>query len=137
MYKKTCTKCKKVKDLSLFGKRIYEYPEGIRTYYRTQCNPCRVLMQHYIYYTPARRDARKAQRQRTKEELVQRFGNKCQDCKQSFPPYVYDFHHLDPTQKDNQVSKLILYKTEKLEQEVAKCVMICSNCHKIRHHNED
>ncbi len=134
MDERRCTRCKEIKDISKFGKRTYQYKtHGTKYYYRTQCNVCRVEMQKYIYYTPERRDARKLQRQQTKEKLVQRFGNCCFDCKQSFPNYVYDFHHLDSSQKDHQISKLLLYKTDKLERELTKCIMLCSNCHKIRH----
>ena len=68
-----------------------------------------------------------------KLELVNRFGNKCAHCQQTFPPCCYDFHHLDPTQKDKKITQLTGASLEKLEAEVLKCIMVCSNCHRIIH----
>lgn len=45
-----------------------------------------------------------------------------------------DFHHIDPTQKDKEVSLLISYSTERLKKEIDKCVVLCSNCHR-KHHS--
>ena len=61
-----------------------------------------------------------------KWKFVQQLGNKCFDCHQSFPLEVYDFHHLDPTQKEGSVLDL-------KEKELEKCVLLCSNCHRLRH----
>lgn len=46
-----------------------------------------------------------------------------------------DFHHLDPSQKDITVSRTVANKwsTERLQTEVDKCVIICSNCHRKVH----
>ena len=38
-------------------------------------------------------------RQRIKKALVQSFGNQCYCCHNSFPDWVYDFHHLNPQEK--------------------------------------
>lgn len=69
-----------------------------------------------------------------KKELVETFGNICHDCKQSFDPVVYDFHHLDPTQKDFNPSYIYKMNPERAKEELKKCVMLCSNCHRIRHY---
>lgn len=66
-------------------------------------------------------------------------GSKCVDCSISFPstPYVvFDFHHLDPTIKDSAWKKTRLLSWDKVLIELAKCVLLCSNCHRLRHHNE-
>lgn len=68
------------------------------------------------------------------EYLIEKAGGCCQDCRKTFPYQVYDFHHLDPTKKELSISNSITDSTiEKLEKEVAKCVLLCSNCHRIRH----
>lgn len=71
-----------------------------------------------------------------KLQAIEYKGNACHDCKQSFPYPVYDFHHLDPTLKDMDWNKMRLVTDEVLKQELDKCVLLCSNCHRLRHHNE-
>ena len=60
----------------------------------------------------------------------------CTDCGVRYPPYVMDFDHLDPTSKIMKVSALIFVGSEPiLLDEIAKCEVVCSNCHRIRTHN--
>ena len=64
-------------------------------------------------------------------------GNKCVDCSLGYPeqPYViFDFHHLNPLEKDVDWSKLRLKSDESIKKELDKCILLCSNCHRIRHH---
>lgn len=72
--------------------------------------------------------------QRKKRMMVDHFGGKCHDCGGSFPLCVYAFHHLDPSQKDYNPSRAIQLGEEKMWKELDKCVMLCANCHMIRHH---
>jgi hypothetical protein len=61
----------------------------------------------------------------------------CVDCGQDHPATL-EFHHLDPALKDVEVSRLIEESTSlrRLKDEMAKCVVLCANCHRIRHWNE-
>lgn len=63
---------------------------------------------------------------------VDRFGNKCNDCGESFPLCVYDFHHVDGSKELNP-SKAMALSFEVAEREMSKCIMLCANCHRIRH----
>lgn len=63
-------------------------------------------------------------------------GNKCLDCERSFPSVAYDFHHLDPSSKDMDWSKMRLATESKLNEELNKCVLLCAVCHRIRHDNQ-
>lgn len=73
-----------------------------------------------------------------KQKAVDYMGNKCLDCQQNFPNCCYDFHHLDPTKKDLSLSQLVGSRSwEKILIELEKCVMLCSNCHRIRHWKEN
>lgn len=42
-----------------------------------------------------------------------------------------EFHHLDPSLKENTISKYIqnCSPLSKLQDEVSKCIILCSNCH--------
>lgn len=72
---------------------------------------------------------------RRKQELVDRLGGKCIDCGWSGPLPAFDFHHKDSTQKDFNLSKTYK-KMEEVIAEIDKCVLLCSNCHRVRHWGE-
>lgn len=48
-------------------------------------------------------------------------------------PVALDFHHLDPTEKDKNVGDLMSFSTQKLKEEIRKCVVLCANCHRMVH----
>ena len=58
----------------------------------------------------------------------------CMDCGGLFPPHVMDFDHRDPKTKAFSVAadKTLLKNRAVLEAEVAKCDIVCANCHRIR-----
>jgi hypothetical protein len=57
----------------------------------------------------------------------------CMDCGQTYPHYVMDFDHRDPTQKVSKVSNLMrLGSKKKLLAEIVKCDLVCANCHRER-----
>ena len=61
----------------------------------------------------------------------------CMDCGREYPPYVLDFDHRDPTLKLAKVSSLVYRGSEQLLlTEIAKCDLVCSNCHRIRTHEK-
>lgn len=49
-----------------------------------------------------------------------------------------DFHHTDPTQKEQNLSNIIRmgWGKERILREAQKCVILCANCHRIHHYNE-
>ena len=46
---------------------------------------------------------------------------------------VLDFHHRNPKEKERGVSQLLLYRIEKIMEEISKCDVLCANCHRIEH----
>jgi transcriptional antiterminator len=61
-------------------------------------------------------------------------NNPCTDCGENYPYWIMEFDHLDD--KLFNVSSF-RQKTESLEEvkkEIAKCELVCSNCHKNRTH---
>lgn len=74
-----------------------------------------------------------------KRDYVDSFKDKpCADCGVQYPPYVMDFDHRDPTEKKFAVSKMVLRrcKLQDIASEIAKCDLVCANCHRERHHGE-
>lgn len=69
-----------------------------------------------------------------KAECVAYKGNLCVDCLEVVPLAAFSFHHLDPTQKDFCVSgRRTKGLTATTKAELDKCVLLCRNCHAIRH----
>jgi len=57
----------------------------------------------------------------------------CFDCKNKFPHYVLEFDHKPEYDKIDVVYRVLrTYGPEAAWAEVAKCDVVCSNCHKIR-----
>lgn len=54
-------------------------------------------------------------------------------CGQSFPDCVYDFHHINPDEKDFQLSSGSTRGLKACKEEVDKCLLLCANCHRIVH----
>ena len=63
----------------------------------------------------------------------------CIDCGQTFPPYVMHYDHKDPSQKEFTVSKMYqsCNSLEKIKKEIAKCDVVCANCHAIRTYEQN
>jgi hypothetical protein len=48
---------------------------------------------------------------------------------------LLDFHHLDPESKVAGITGLRHYG-KKLAKEIAKCTLLCANCHRLLHHGK-
>ncbi|MEK6208432.1 MAG: hypothetical protein AABM32_12420 [Chloroflexota bacterium] len=61
----------------------------------------------------------------------------CEDCGRSFPPWVMDFDHRDPKTKSFALAAghALLKARDVLIAEIAKCDVVCANCHAIRTFN--
>lgn len=55
----------------------------------------------------------------------------CADCGKSYPPYVMDFDHVRG-EKHDCVGHLKVNEPSKLLEEISKCDVVCSNCHRER-----
>lgn len=75
-------------------------------------------------------------RRQAKIIAVGRFGNKCAHCSNTFSPAAFDFHHIDPHTKTNELGNLFKGSLEKMMAELNKCIMLCANCHRTLHWNE-
>src|SRR6267142_1017881 len=58
----------------------------------------------------------------------------CADCGQSFSPWVMDFDHRDPKTKSFALAAghALLKSRTALLDEIAKCDIVCANCHALR-----
>lgn len=67
-------------------------------------------------------------RQRTKLKAIAYKGGACQVCGYSRSVRSLEFHHLDPAKKDFGIGGCSL-AWGRIEKELDKCVLLCSNCH--------
>ncbi len=115
---KTCNKCNLEKDLTEFVKN--------GKWYRGACRACLQI---------ANTAKVVKWRQNTKEKLVAYFGSCCLDCGYTGPPFMFDFDHRDPTQKEFAISRTTR-SWDKLLAEAKKCDLVCANCHRFRTHRQ-
>ena len=111
---KNCPKCDTTKPLSEFYTR-----RGEQTH--SYCKPCV--------------NKQTIDRQRNlKRKAIEYKGGFCQDCKGIFHPAVYDFHHINPDEKDFSLAHHKALKwSDEITNELDKCILLCSNCHRLRH----
>ena len=76
---------------------------------------------------------RKQKQKQHREMLDELKAVPCADCGNRYPAYVMDFHHVRGEKLFN-VSQFSKRRpgTATLLAEVAKCIVLCSNCHRIR-----
>lgn len=81
----------------------------------------------------------KQQRERTqnfKKRAIEYCGNVCAHCGGAFPPAVYDFHHVNPEEKEVLISKIMSHSWDNIRKELDKCILLCANCHRIEHNKD-
>lgn len=71
----------------------------------------------------------------TKRRLIDELKaqSSCADCGGRFPPVAMDFDHVRGVKKFN-IAKIggSQMSTETLLEEIAKCELVCANCHRVR-----
>lgn len=64
----------------------------------------------------------------------QKEGKKCLRCGEA-DVICLDFHHIDPSKKISEVRTLArnTANNDLVLKEIAKCILLCSNCHRREH----
>lgn len=108
-----CSKCKQVLPCSEFYKNSDQR-------LHTSCKQCSI------------KSATERFRVR-KKEFIKLKGGKCIVCGYDRYDGALEFHHVDPTVKEFAINKG--WRLEKNLQELDKCILLCSNCHRELHGN--
>jgi hypothetical protein len=60
---------------------------------------------------------------------------KCQRCPETHPACL-EFHHKDTDKKEQEINNMVKNgcSISKIKEEIAKCDVLCSNCHKKLHY---
>lgn len=90
-------------------------------YYKWVCKKCRSK------WTQMRRD-------NLKKLALEYLGNKCVICGYDRCKNALEFHHIDPSTKDFGIGEKGYTRSwEKNKNELDKCILVCSNCHREIH----
>lgn len=114
---KYCSRCDETKVLDEF----YERTDSKA--YASYCKKC-----SNQYYTERVRSV--------KIKMIEYKGGCCERCKLKLEDThysVFDFHHTNPEEKDPNFGKIKYQKWEVIKEEIDKCMLVCSNCHRIIH----
>lgn len=122
-------------------------------YHRCRCDKCkagqRERQRAYRANNPRSRDYQREYQQRNAMRIAERQreyrlrrvnvlaahkARPCADCGIQYPPYVMQFDHRDPESKQFTISDMRGLSLERLVQEIAKCDVVCANCHMERTH---
>ena len=118
---KTCPCCKEEKDIELF------YGDG-KTFKMTHW--CRMCYNRYKY---------KNQKDR-KKAFVRSLGNECEKCgieHDDRNTAIFDFHHRNEKTKKADWTTMRNWSLERQRDELKKCMLVCSNCHRLIHSTRD
>ena len=77
----------------------------------------------------------KNRRQKLKEKGILFLGGKCSNCSYDKCTSALEFHHVDPKQKEFTIGQNTCMSWDKIKNELGKCILLCSNCHRELHHN--
>lgn len=59
----------------------------------------------------------------------------CTDCGAIYPPYIMQWDHLPEFEKSFTIGSNWQYSEARILDEIAKCELVCANCHAERTHN--
>ncbi|MFG2913354.1 hypothetical protein ACGF0D_10745 [Kitasatospora sp. NPDC048298] len=129
---KTCKHCGKEKELRDFRKDAKAASGRGAT-----CNRCTANREQQRYHQNGGREKRRSRRKELASERraqIEKLKDvPCADCGHRFPPVCMDFDHVSGEKLDS-VSEMFhrARSWEAIEMEIAKCEVVCSNCHRIR-----
>lgn len=119
-----CTKCMSYLPVSKFYKLNGDRHEnfGLR-YHCVDCNKSRGNKNDTLQNAKQRNHA-------LKKYWVTLMGGKCQRCGYNEFYSSFDFHHVSPSEKEDNPAKTIYGGDKELAKlEIDKCCLLCRNCH--------
>ena len=121
METKICTKCGKELPIEDFNWRSKK--NGTR---RSECKTCHTDFMKEVYEN----------KKKTVSEIKKNL--KCAKCGEE-REYCLDFHHIDPNEKENTIARMTSnnYRLDAVLNEIKKCIVLCSNCHREFHYFQE
>jgi len=98
--------------------------------------------EHYLLHKEkyiAKAKASNIKYKKRNREFVNEYKMKygCSKCNYRGHPSALDFHHVDGSDKENNIAIMIneSYSLERIKKEIKKCIILCANCHRIEHYS--
>ncbi len=132
MITQPCRKCSVEKPLEEFHFKNKKL--GKR---RKICKPCWSVYHKQHYEANKQRYLEKAVRRKRAlqaEVWAYKESHSCKDCDESYAHYVMDFDHVRGEKIENVSAMARMGSTQKVWDEIKKCELVCSNCHRERTH---
>jgi len=124
---KTCTKCLKEKPITDFPYRLD------RKCYRKWCYDCKNLYYREYHKNNTKHAKRlKNNKNKRKKFIIDiKLSNGCCICGYKKCARALDFHHLNKLTKEFNIAGGLHRRSSKaIIEEIKKCVVVCSNCHR-------
>lgn len=137
MHLKICSKCGKRKLVKSF----YFRKKGPRSgQYYEKCKDCMKKRGRLYYHENQSRQLklsllrRAKYRKKIKDFLIKAKNKPCMDCGKIYPHFVMDFDHRNSEDKKKDIARMVVggWAIDKIKDEIKKCDLVCSNCHRIR-----
>ncbi len=124
-----CSKCKVTKPIEEFNFRFRA--TGVRLPYCRECG--KELTRDHYQRNKRQYIARSIRaKERRREYLRQAKSRPCVDCDVQYPYYVMDFDHREGEEKLFELNRVNRLTMRAIKQEIEKCDVVCSNCHRER-----
>jgi hypothetical protein len=126
---KRCARCKDDKPLGAFAWRGDKKQQPY-------CRACQAVYhrEHYLKNKKRYMASAKRRMERMLEIIRQAKRRPCADCGVTYPYYVMDFDHRDEEIKTEVLNELRYESEDTIRAEIAKCDVVCANCHRERTH---
>ena len=131
MPQKICSKCKFVKNFDEFNFR--NRSRDVRHGYCKECGKL-FTRSHYKRNKQQYLDKNITSFQKRRELIRQTKNRPCADCQVVYPYYVMDYDHREGEMKKYSLSQIDKMSVNAIISEIAKCDLVCSNCHRERTH---
>ncbi len=127
--KKICSQCRKTKSIEEFNFRNKKL--NIKHSYCSECG--KVFTRNHYKNNKTQYLKRNLRAYKKRRDFVHQSKSKpCADCGVQYPFYVMDFDHREDEIKEHQLNQIARKKMKTIENEIAKCDVVCSNCHRER-----
>jgi transcription elongation factor Elf1 len=103
---------------------------------REHVNEMRKYRRDYYHHNKEEHYERNRRQRNKIRSFIKAFKRKlkCEICGEK-DSRCLDFHHKNPRIKESAISRIFYlgWSVEHLKKEIAKCAVICSNCHRKKH----
>lgn len=129
---KKCSKCENYKSLNEFNKH-----SGNKDNLQNLCRDCNNTLRRKWYKNNSEKVYNYSLKRRFRnKDFVSDFKKDkcCSKCGESHPACL-NFHHIDESLKRYNISEMkrTTYSIKTIKIEIEKCIILCANCHRKLH----